>query len=355
MASPAPPPSSNILDVPSATSNESIAVDLNEILTQQNDDHRNEQLHEVQQLLVQERVNVRYWVRLAQECWANKLWRSAMDTAEIGLNAMFAAPPEGHDPVPKTDHIPLLLLKANFHLCLARKAPKTIPISNLTGPLAFTKDPQHPEFQRYGPQPGVVPMTKLEYWNRAEQDIGNAERIAPTDRRVRDIKAALFMARGRLDEASKLFERIIHDEPDNVMALMGRARIQFSARAFRPALKTYQAVLQLAPNLLPDPRIGIGLCFWMMGDRDKARRAWERSMVVHPTSPSPSAPLLLGLLHLNASKDPLLPGGDDARATAYERGLRLVQQAFKRDNTSAGAAAMGPIATHLGVTGASEN
>lgn len=65
----------------------------------------------------------------------------------------------------------------------------------------------------------------------------------------------------------------------------------------------------------------------------------------HPESPSPSAPLLLGLWHVNASKDPLLPGGDAARAAAYERGLVLIQAAFRRDNTSAAAAAMGPLSS----------
>lgn len=65
----------------------------------------------------------------------------------------------------------------------------------------------------------------------------------------------------------------------------------------------------------------------------------------HPDSSSPSAPLLLGLLHVNASKNPLPPGGDIARAVEYERGLVLIQQAFKRDNTSSAAAAMGPLSS----------
>lgn len=54
---------------------------------------------------------------------------------------------------------------------------------------------------------------------------------------------------------------------------------------------------------------------------------------------------MLGLLHVNASKNPLLPGGDVARAAEYERGLVLIQQAFKRDNTSSAAAAMGPLSS----------
>lgn len=67
----------------------------------------------------------------------------------------------------------------------------------------------------------------------------------------------------------------------------------------------------------------------------------------NPSNKSPSAALLLGLLHVNASKDPLHPGGSPARTAAYARGLALIQQAFKRDNTSPCAAAMAPLASHL--------
>ncbi|GAA5900706.1 hypothetical protein JCM6882_000946, partial [Rhodosporidiobolus microsporus] len=68
----------------------------------------------------------------------------------------------------------------------------------------------------------------------------------------------------------------------------------------------------------------------------------------NPSSASPSASLLLGLSHLNASKDPLHPGGLAAREAAYERGLELVQGAFRKDNTSTGAAAMGVLSGVFG-------
>lgn len=146
---------------------------------------------------------------------------------------------------------------------------------------------------------------------------------------------------------------------------LAQARILFARRSFRPALKAYQTVLKTAPNFLPDPRIGIGLCFWMLGERDRARAAWERGMVVvssirtleepatltrfrkNPTSPVPG--LLLGLAHLNASKDPTLPGGEDARSEQYAQGIKLVTAAFKLDNTQAAAAS--PLANHFLLTG----
>lgn len=41
----------------------------------------------------------------------------------------------------------------------------------------------------------------------------------------------------------------------------------------------------------------------------------------------------------------MLPGGSKNRLKAYELGIGLVQQAFKRDNTLA--ACMGPLGNHL--------
>ncbi|KWU41627.1 TPR-like protein [Rhodotorula sp. JG-1b] len=315
-----------ILEVPSATTNETIPVDLDEVFLSDSP----EQLHDVVHLLRNENAAGPLWTALIEACLARGRTRTALEMVDEALRTL---------PDPR-DHVAPLCLKANVHLALARKAPKCEPEHLMAGAIAPPKDPHHPEFGSHNKV-----FLKQEYWMRAAKDLENAQRIDPDSRVVRDLQAALAMAQGQLDRASKLWEIILADEPTHLVALMGKARCQFSQRAFRPALKTYQHVLRLSPQFLPDPRIGIGLCFWMLGDREKARRAWERSMVVHPESSSPSAPLLLGLLHVNASKNPLLPGGDVARAAEYERGLVLIQQAFKRDNTSSAAAAMGPLSS----------
>ncbi len=63
------------------------------------------------------------------------------------------------------------------------------------------------------------------------------------------------------------------------MAVMGTARVQFSLGKYAEALKGYQEVLAKMPHLQdPDPRIGVGCCFWQLGYREEAREAWERAL-----------------------------------------------------------------------------
>ncbi|GAA5893890.1 hypothetical protein JCM8208_001270 [Rhodotorula glutinis] len=365
MSDPAPPPPSTtaadldaaaarpakgVLEVMSQAG-ELLEIPLVDIFSNPSEDAIHEQLVDVARLLETERAPVLAWVRLIETSFLHGRTRHALQFADQGMAALMRGNP--------LDRVPILCLKANYNLALARKAPKQKLEHPSTGPLQLPRDPHHPEAPLAGSTVNSAgrddPMLKSEYLYRAGVDLDQAAHIDPDNKVVRDIKAAWLLAQGQHDYALKLWDQILVDEPTHLMALMGRARIQFSQRAFRPALKTYQQVLTLRPDFLPDPRIGIGLCFWMLGDRDKARKAWERSMAVNPNNKSPSAALLLGLLHLNASKDPLHPGGSTARTAAYARGLALIQAAFKKDNTSATAAAMGPIASHLLSTGGPHN
>ncbi|PLW41930.1 hypothetical protein PCASD_12797 [Puccinia coronata f. sp. avenae] len=101
--------------------------------------------------------------------------------------------------------------------------------------------------------------------------------------------------------------------------------------------------LKLAPRVLPDPRIGIGSCFWFLGDHKLARQAWERSLVVNPGKASLGARLLLGLSQFQASKDIYL--SDEAKFAAYQNAISDVQAVFKMDRNNAAAAAV--LASHL--------
>jgi RNA polymerase-associated protein CTR9 len=58
----------------------------------------------------------------------------------------------------------------------------------------------------------------------------------------------------------------------------------YARKNYRESLQIYQRILRLSPNAQPDPRIGIGLCLWQMGDRVKAKAAWERSLEVVRTN-----------------------------------------------------------------------
>ncbi|CAD0028811.1 unnamed protein product [Aureobasidium pullulans] len=84
------------------------------------------------------------------------------------------------------------------------------------------------------------------------------------------------------------------------MAIMGKARALYSLGKYPDALHNYQAALERAPHLQdPDPRIGIGCCFWQLGHKDEAHNAWQRALDVNPESKI--ANILLGLYHLDQS------------------------------------------------------
>lgn len=70
------------------------------------------------------------------------------------------------------------------------------------------------------------------------------------------------------------------ERPTHLPALSAKARVLFHRKYYRPALKIYQQILSIAPNFLPDPRIGIGCCFWNLSEPVIAKKAWERSIAV---------------------------------------------------------------------------
>jgi len=57
-----------------------------------------------------------------------------------------------------------------------------------------------------------------------------------------------------------------------------QGRILYTQRDPLNALRLFQRILQLNPQSLPDPRIGIGLCFWVLNSKEKAKAAWKRSL-----------------------------------------------------------------------------
>lgn len=92
------------------------------------------------------------------------------------------------------------------------------------------------------------------------------------------IPVILCLARGQPQIAQPMVERLLVRQPNNLIALTAHARLQFARRAHEAALQTYQKMLGLSPDMTPDPRIGLGLCAWMLGDRETAQRAWERAL-----------------------------------------------------------------------------
>jgi hypothetical protein len=88
----------------------------------------------------------------------------------------------------------------------------------------------------------------------------------------------LNLAQGSYQLAEPAVQRLLAQSPDNVLALMALARLQFIRRAPDQALATYRKLLTLAPDMKPDPRVGLGLCAWLLGDKALAVKAWDRAL-----------------------------------------------------------------------------
>lgn len=139
------------------------------------------------------------------------------------------------------------------------------------------------------PDSGI--KTKDFYLRAATSTLNDASRISPSYIPLHLARGVLSLLRAALisdqtekqdtlRQAMKCFDDSLKaSRGQNMMAYLGRARTLFSLARYGDSLQAYQHVLRHAPNLTdPDPRIGIGCCFWMLGHKDDAHGAWERAL-----------------------------------------------------------------------------
>lgn len=296
------PSSSRILEVPLQTS-ELLEINLDEL----RDD---ESIGEIADLLESEQAPAQLWIKLLEEYQR----RGSVDRAiELGERGVAAIKNRGDGQAA----VPLLCMMASCVLMQSRSAPKTV----LPNPKQFK----------------VRTDPKQTYFNRATTLVTQAESLDPHNGYVLDTKATLYLLTGKMDEAYRIYDFVLSKDPGHLLSLMGKARVLYIRTQYRAALKLYQSVLSAAPDFLPDPRIGIGLCFWNLGEHNIARRAWERSQTVSPGKASTGATLLLGLSWLNVARDPKL--GEEDKIEFYTRGIQQVQAAWAQDKTCAATAA----------------
>lgn len=133
----------------------------------------------------------------------------------------------------------------------------------------------------------------------ASEEVDTALSINPVSNEALLARAVLFAQTNpnALDDLLELYEKILKNDSNNVYALFGKAKIIFKKRNYNLALKIFQQVLILNPLLKPDSRIGIGLCFWFLGDSRSAVSAWERSAELFPNDFANN--LLLSIVKFN--------------------------------------------------------
>ncbi|OJA11248.1 hypothetical protein AZE42_09541 [Rhizopogon vesiculosus] len=269
---------------------------------------------DVLDLLKEGQCKVSVWTKLAGEYWRRGYLAAAEKIAHSAIESLQANGTTASSP-------PIYALLANIQIAHAQKAPKVV-----------LSDAREDKLT------GVRP--KEEYYREAAQYLNSGERAAAEG--GEGVGGTLaFLTRGiqqlatrSMDDAMRSFEGVLAEKPTNVVALLGKARILYARRSYPQALKLFQQVLQLNPQCIPDPRIGIGLCLWAMDYKSKAKAAWQRSLEVNPSDWP--AQLLLGLESINASKTDNLSEQD--RAQAFLVGTKFIEKAFNANQKSAAAA-----------------
>lgn len=190
--------------------------------------------------------------------------------------------------------------------------------------------------------------TKEYYLGQATSALNDAARLNPSFPPIFLARGVLLLLRASLQAPSKtaggigsekheLLKTAVKSFDDalrvsqgkNMLALMGKARALFSMHKYPESLAIYQDVLTKMPDLVdPDPRIGIGCCFWQLGFKDDAKMAWERCLEINPDSKV--ANILLGLFYLDASGH--VPVNSDEFLRLYKKAMtEYTQKSFKLD------------------------
>ncbi|WWC69705.1 uncharacterized protein I206_103648 [Kwoniella pini CBS 10737] len=254
----------------------------------------------------------RDWTLIASEHWKQGRWVRAEELLRRGITFFSGGTGRHRDPVAL---INLHAMLAHLHLHLARSAPKVIlPITKYDkiAEGTKTKDIHHKEA-----------AANLNAASEALRVSGARQDDEPVSLSMG--RVIHYLATGQPGLAHPLVERLLHRQPNNLIALTAQARLQFARRAHEAALLTYQKLLSLNPEMSPDPRIGLGLCLWQLGDKAKARLAWERALSREPDSWV--CLLLLGLASLNLAREPALKR--DERLRFETEGVDFVKRAFK--------------------------
>ncbi|EEB05141.1 RNA polymerase II associated Paf1 complex subunit Tpr1 [Schizosaccharomyces japonicus yFS275] len=136
-----------------------------------------------------------------------------------------------------------------------------------------------------------------------------------------------------LDAALHGYDRVLQKSGANVFALMGKALVLYHKKNFRSALKFYQRALVSNPSFQPDPRIGIGLCFWQLDMKEEAHAAWTRAQELNPSNYAIGT--YLSLYHYDRAFKNL---GTEEFVANYSQALNYTQKAFKACPTNAVAA-----------------
>jgi RNA polymerase-associated protein CTR9 len=124
-----------------------------------------------------------------------------------------------------------------------------------------------------------------------------------------------------LDRALYIFGGALKISPSNLTANLGSATIFIMKKNYKQALANYQTILQNKPDMTPDVRVPIGICFAHLQMYDHAQKAFERAITRDPSNVQ--ALQMLGILLLNRSRN-----AKEKNAELRRQGLIYLKMAY---------------------------
>ncbi|KAF9159835.1 protein required for normal CLN1 and CLN2 G1 cyclin expression [Actinomortierella ambigua] len=268
---------------------------------------------------------------------------ATLDIPLKGSDNVLALPRDEIPPLPelvgilRSEEVPLgIYVDAALEVTRQRRIDDAIKllIEGLNAPYEPNPRPRLPLhnllaalYTRKGYQPGISAQERTTYWTEAGKHLTSAEKINAKDETMWIGKGLLLLARGSLDDALRHFKQVLNGSPRCVPALMGIARIQYTREQYPQALTTYRMALRINPGSQPDPRIGMGLCFFKLGMYAAAAMAFERASELNPNSAM--AHTLLAIMQFNKSRQTNLP--DNKVLEVYQQGVDQLRKAYAAD------------------------
>ncbi|KAJ3187436.1 protein required for normal CLN1 and CLN2 G1 cyclin expression [Gaertneriomyces sp. JEL0708] len=148
---------------------------------------------------------------------------------------------------------------------------------------------------------GSVSMTREQYILEATDLINHALRLDRDNVDAIVNSGNVRLARLELDEALKAFKGAVSRRRTCIPALLGEASIHCAKGQYDKALPAYQTILTLKPDLQPDVRVAIGICYYRLGAVEQAYLAFERALKRNPENSD--AAMLLSIIEWNKCRD----------------------------------------------------
>lgn len=132
-------------------------------------------------------------------------------------------------------------------------------------------------------QVAMARLYRFRGWSeRAEQPLQQALQISPRNVDAHIELGALRMSQGRRSEAEASLLKAVDLKGNYWKAHEALAAFYYRSERYPQAVEAYSVVVRLAPGIAT-AHAGMGAAFWMLGDVDQARAAWDRSLALDPS------------------------------------------------------------------------